>query len=152
MRRDGTNFVRELKELAGALIEREFEGAVVYAGDPEHVPTFGAGGTFCVEVASSGVEAAAGDCGRVVVTLRVWTYVDGDGAEAEEAVATLAGRLEAALFAAGGSLGLETEYVRTDYLTREKGRAFRRRRVRAGRTEWRVRQAAPLGRARGSCV
>ncbi len=156
MGRDGTNYVRELKELAGALIEREFEGAVVYAGDPEHVPAFGAGGTFCVEVASSGVEAAAGDCGRVVATLRVWTYVDGHGPQAEEAVAALAQRLEAALFGAGtpsgNALGLETEYLRTDYLTREKGRAFRRRRVRAGRTEWRVRQAAPLGRARGSCL
>jgi hypothetical protein len=148
VRRDATDYVREVKERARALIERELEGAAVYAGDPEHVPAFGAGGTFCVEAASSGVEAAAGGCGRVVVTLRVWTYVDGDGPEADEAVAALAQRLEAALFAAGtpsagaGSLGLETEYLRTDYLTREKGRAFRRRRVRAGRTEWRVRLAA----------
>lgn len=149
MRRDATDYVREVKERARALMERELEGAAVYAGDPEHVPAFGAGGTFCVEAASSGVEAAAGeDYGRVVVTLRVWTYVDGDGPEADEAVAALAQRLEATLFAAGapsagaGSLGLETEYLRTDYLTREKGRAFRRRRVRAGRTEWRVRLAA----------
>lgn len=148
MRRDATNYVREVKERVRALIERELDGAVVYAADPEHIPAFGPGGTFCVEAASSGVEAAAADYGRVVVTLRIWTYVDGDGSEAEEAVAALAQRLEAALFAAGlpsagaGSLGIETEYLRTDYLIREKGRAFRRRRVRAGRTEWRARLAA----------
>jgi len=148
VRRDATNYVREVKERVRVLIERELDGAVVYPADPEHIPAFGAGGTFCVEAASSGVEAAAADYGRVVVTLRIWTYVDGDGSEAEEAATALAQRLEAALFAAeapsagAGSLGLETEYLRTDYLTREKGRAFRRRRVRAGRTEWRVRLAA----------
>jgi hypothetical protein len=146
MRREATDYVRETLAKARALVARQFEGAVVYAGDREHVPARGDGGTFCVEAASSAVEAAAEDYGRVVVTLRIWTYVDGDGPEAEEAAAARAQRLEAALFAAGlpsgGALGLETEYLRTDYLTREKGRAFRRRRVRAARTEWRVRLAA----------
>ena len=94
------------------------------------------------------MEATAEDYGRIVVALRIWTYVDGDGPGAEKEVAALAQRLEAALFGAGlpsgraGALGFETEYLRTDYLTREKGRAFRRRRVRAARTEWRVRLAA----------
>jgi len=145
---DPTDYVKAVKEKARALLEREFDGAAVYAADPEHIPAFGAGGTFCLEAASSAVEAAAADYGRVVVMLRIWTYIDGVGPEAEEAVAALAQRLEAALFAArlprsrAGALGLETEYLRTDYLTREKGRAFRRRRVRAARTEWRVRLAA----------
>jgi hypothetical protein len=148
MRRDTTDYVGEMLTKTRALLAREFEGAVVYAGDPERVPAFGEGGTFGVEVASSAVEATAADYGRVVVALRVWTYVAGDGPAAEKEVAALAQRLEAALFAAGlpsaraGALGLETEYLRTDYLTREKGRAFRRRRVRAARTEWRVRLAA----------
>ncbi len=148
MRRGAADYVGEMLAKARALLAREFEGAVVYAGDPERIPAFADGGTFGVEVASSGVEARARDYGRVVVTLRIWTYVGGDGAAAEKEVGALAQRLEAALFAAGlpsgsaGALGLETEYLRTDYLTREKGRAFRRRRVRAARTEWRVRLAA----------
>lgn len=148
MRRDAADYVKEVKETVRALVAREFDGAAVYLGAPEHIPAFGAGGTFCVEAASSGVEAGAADRGRVVVTVRVWTYVDGDGPPAEETVTALAQRLEAALFAAGGpsggggSAGLETQYLRTDYLTRERGRAFRRRRVWAGRTEWSVRLAA----------
>ncbi len=148
MRRDATDYVGETAAKVRALLAREFEGAVICVGDPEQVPASGSGGTFGVEAASSAVEAAAEDYGRVVVTLRIWTYVGGDGPGAEGAVAALAQRLEAALFAAGlpsggaGALGLETEYLRTDYLTREKGRAFRRRRVRAARTEWRVRLAA----------
>lgn len=142
------DYVGEAAAKTRALLAREFDGAAVCAGDPERVPAAGRGGTFGVEIASSAVETTAEDYGRVVATLRIWTYVDGDGPAAAEVVTALAQRLEAALFAAGlpagggGALGLETQYLRTDYLTREKGRAFRRRRVRAARTEWRVRLAA----------
>jgi hypothetical protein len=142
------NYVREVATRVRTLITREIAGAAVYAGDPERIPAFGPGGTFAVEAAASGVEAGTAYNGYVAVTLRIWTYADGDGDEAEEAVSAAAQRLEAVLFAAKafslgeGALKLKTEYLRTDYLTREKGRAFRRRRVRAGRTEWRVRLAA----------
>ena len=148
MRYDVTDYVKKAKVEVKALIEREFEGAAVYLFDPGHVPAFGDGGTFCLEAAASAVETAAADYGRVAITLRLWTYVEGADGPAEEAVTALAQKLEAVLFAAtkpsfhADETRLETEYLQTNYMIREKGRAFRRKPLRAGRTEWRVRLAA----------
>ncbi|NIT36239.1 MAG: hypothetical protein GTN49_07030 [candidate division Zixibacteria bacterium] len=148
MRYDVTDYVKKTKEEVVALIKREFDGAAVYLFDPGHIPAFGDGGTFCLEAASSAVETAAADYGRVVVTLRVWTYVERADGAAEEAVTALAQKLEAVLFAAAEPsfrvypAWLATEYLQTNYMTAEKGRAFRRKPLRAARTEWRVRLAA----------
>jgi hypothetical protein len=148
LRYDVTDYVKKTKVEVKALIEREFEGAAVYLFDPGRVPAFGDGGTFCLEGAASAVEATAADYGRVAITLRVWTYVEGEDGPAEEAVTALAQKLEAVLFAAtkpsfhADETWLETEYLQTNYMIREKGRAFRRKPLRAARTEWRVRLAA----------
>lgn len=145
MQRKEINYMFELKGYVGALIEREFEDVNIYLSNPEYIPAFGVGGTFCIEAAASGVETRAEHYGQVYLALYIWTYLDGDDLETETEVAALAQRLEAALlatasFSTGAGLAkLETEYIHTDYLKREKGRAFRRRRVRAARTLWRVR-------------
>jgi len=146
---DGTDYVRDCKQTVKALLEEEFEDARVYLADLETIPTFGAGGTFCIEALSSGVETAAGALGQVLVTLRIWTYAEEvEGERAEEAVSSLAQKLEGVLLAAtrtapaAGRDWLATEYLETTYLPREKGRTWRRRYLRAGRTDWRVRLAA----------
>jgi len=147
LRYDVTDYAKKTKEEVIALIEREFDGAAVYLFDPGHIPAFGDGGTFCLEAAASAVETAA-DYGRVVITLGVWTYVEGADGAAEEALTALAQKLEAVLFAAAEPsfrvypAWLATEYLQTNYMIREKGRAFRRKPLRAARTEWRVRLAA----------
>jgi hypothetical protein len=148
LRYDVTDYVKKTKEEVKTLVEREFDGAAVYLFDPGRIPAFGDGGTFCLEAASSAVETAAADYGLVVVTLRIWTYVEGTDGAAEEALAALAQKLEAVLFAAtepsfrAYPAWLATEYLQTNYMIREKGRAFRRKPLRAARTEWRVRLAA----------
>jgi hypothetical protein len=148
VRYDGRDYVTETKLRVQELVASEFEGAAVYLADLDNIPTFGAGGTFCIEALGSAVDVA-GALPNVLVTLRVWTYVEAvDAAEAEERVAVLAQKLEAALLAASrpapaaGAPWLDAEYLATVYMPREKGRAFRRQYLRAGRTDWRVRLAA----------
>ncbi len=148
MRYDVTDYVKKTKKEVKTLVEREFDGAAVYLFDPGRIPAFGDGGTFCLEAASSAAETGAAGYGLVVVTLRIWTYVEGADGAAEEALAALAQKLEAVLFAATEPsfrvypAWLATEYLQTNYMIREKGRAFRRKPLRAARTEWRVRLAA----------
>jgi len=127
MRYDGTDYVGETAEAVRALLEREFGGAA----------------NFCVEAAASGVETAPSDYGRVVVTLRIWTFAnERDRRRAEEKVPALAQRVEAVLLAAARDPAcanwIRTEYLQTNYVTRRVGRPFRSRYVPAGRTEWRV--------------
>lgn len=131
MRYDATDYVGETVAAVEALLEREFAGAA----------------TFCLEAAASGVETAASDYGRVVVTLRVWTFAaERDAGRAEERVPALAQKLEAVLLAAARDPAypswVRTEYLQTNYVTRRAGRPFRLRYVPAGRTEWRVCLAA----------
>jgi hypothetical protein len=147
MRCDATDYVGETLGAVKALLEREFAGAAVYAGDMDRVPAFGGGGAFCLEAAASGVETAAADYGRVVVTLRIWTFAGERGGErAEEAVPALAQKLEAVLLAAARDPAypgwVRTEYLQTNYVTRRAGRPFRLKYIPAGRTEWRVCLAA----------
>lgn len=141
---DDRNYVQAVKEQLAALIAGTFAGARVYFADVDNIPAFGEAGTFCLEAGSSAVDTA----GRVVVALRIWSYVEEtDAAAAEQKVSALAQRLEAAIWAAtregpNPDFGwLATEYLETTYLPREKGRALRRRYLRAGRTDWRVRLA-----------
>ena len=147
MRYDAGDYVRETREAVKALLEREFVGAAVYGGEVDGIPAFGDGGTFCLEAAASGVETAAADYGRVVVTLRIWTFAgERDAERAGEAVPALAQKLEAVLLAAARDPAypswIRTEYLQTSYVTRRAGRPFRLRYVPAGRTEWRVCLAA----------
>ncbi|UCE26830.1 MAG: hypothetical protein JSW52_10870 [Candidatus Coatesbacteria bacterium] len=145
---DATDYVKETKELVKSLIETEFAGAIVHMSDPDNVPAYG-GGTFCVEGAASGADTSHGAFGQVYVTIRVWTYyTEVDNELAEARVSELAQKLEAVLLAAtsgGPAAGNDivgTDFIQTAYLTREKGRALRRKYLRAARTEWRVRLAA----------
>jgi len=147
MRRDGTDYVAETAAAVKALLEREFAGAAVYRGGPDDAPAPGGEGAFGIEAAASGVETAPSDYGRVVVTLRIWTFAaERGGRRAEEAVPALSQKLEAALFAASRDPAypswIRTEYLQTNYVTRRAGRPFRPRYVPAGRTEWRVCLAA----------
>lgn len=131
MRCDATDHVGETAAAVRALLEREFGGEAV----------------FRVEAAASGVQADPSDYGRVVVTLRIWTWAAGSNAGgAEEKVPALAQKVEAVLFAAARDPAypawIRTEYLQTNYVTRRVGRPFRARYVPAGRTEWRVCLAA----------
>ena len=131
MRYDATDYVGETAAGVKALLEREF----------------GSAATFCLEAAASGVQTAQSECGRVVVTLRIWTFAaERDGRTAEEKVPALAQKLEGVLFAASLDPAypgwIRTEYLQTNYVTRRVGRPFRLRHVPAGRTEWRVCLAA----------
>jgi hypothetical protein len=131
MRYDATDYVGETAAEVEALLEREFDGAAF----------------FRVEAAASGVQADPSDSGRVVVTLRVWTWAaERNGRGAEEKVPALAQKVEALLFAAARDPAYpgwtRTEYLQTNYVTRRVGRPFRSRYVPAGRTEWRVCLAA----------
>ncbi len=146
---DTGDYVTATKGQVKALIEAEFPGAVVYLADLDNIPAFGAGGTFCLEAASSAADTTNRAFGQVIVALRVWTYTEEvDAAAAEETVAALAQKLEAALLAAtrpgpdAARAWFATEYLETTYMPREKGRALRRKYLRAGRTDWRVRLAA----------
>lgn len=131
MRYDATDHVGESITGVKALLEREF----------------GAEAVFRVEAAASGVQTAPSDYGRVVVTLRIWTWAaERGGRGAEEKVPALAQKLEAVLFAAACDPAypgwMRTEYLQTNYVTRRVGRPFRSRYVPAARTEWRVCLAA----------
>lgn len=146
---DATDYVKKTKELVKNLIKGEFINAVVYMSDPDNVPVYGDDGTFCIEGVASGADTAHGAFGQVYVTIRVWTYyTEVDSEIAEERVSELAQKLEAVLLAAvSGGPGSNNDLVGVDfiqsvYLTREKGRALRRKYVRAARTDWRVRLAA----------
>lgn len=146
---DATDYVKKTKELVKDLIEAEFAGAVVYMSDPDNVPAYGDGGTFCIEGAASGADTSHGAFGQVYVTVRIWTYyTEVDNELAEARVSELAQKLEAALLAAasrGPGVGNDivgTDFIQTVYLTKEKGRALRRKYLRTARTEWRVRLAA----------
>lgn len=142
-----TDFVAETKAAVKDLIAEGFPGATIYLADYDNIPRFNDAGTFCLEAASSGVEVGAQR--HVVVTIRVWTYVEAaDAAVAEEALTARAQRLEGLLAAAGttapapGSRWLKPEALETVYQLREKGRLWRRQYLRAARTEWRVKLAA----------
>jgi len=142
-----TDFVAETKLAVKALIEQGFPGAAVYTADYDNIPRFGDAGTFCVEAAASGVEVGANR--HVVVTIRVWTYVEAaDAAVAEDTLTSRAQRLEGILAAAGAAAPapsvrwLRPEALETVYQMREKGRLWRRQYLRAARTEWRVKLAA----------
>jgi hypothetical protein len=131
MHYDATDYVGETATAVRALLEREFGGAAA----------------FRVEAAATGVEPAPSDYGRVVVTLRIWTFAaERDRRRAEERVPALAQKLEAVLLAAARDPAypdwVRTEYLQTNYVTRRAGRPFRLREVPAGRTEWRVCLAA----------
>jgi hypothetical protein len=131
MRYEATDYVGETASAVTALLGREFGGAAV----------------FRVEAAASGVQTAPSDYGRVVVTLRIWTFAgERDAGRAEERVPALAQKLEAVLFAAARDPAypgwIRTEYLQTNYVTRRVGRPLRSRYVPAGRTEWRVCLAA----------
>lgn len=146
---DATDYVKSTKELVKSLIEAEFDGAAIYMSDPDNVPAYGDGGTFCIQGLASGADTSAGAFGQVYVTLRIWTYyTEVDSELAEERVSELAQKLEAVLLAAalsgpGSSNDLVgTDFIQTAYLTREKGRALRRKYLRVARTDWRVRLAA----------
>ena len=115
MRYDATDHVGETAAEVKALLEREFGGAA----------------HFCVEAAASGVQTAPSDYGRVVVTLRIWTFAaERDAGRAEEKVPALAQRLEAVLFAAARDPAypnwIRTEYLLTNYVTRRTGRPFKK--------------------------
>lgn len=146
---NATDYVKCTKDLVRGLIEAEFAGAVVYLSDPDNIPAYGEGGTFCIEGFSSGVDTSPGAFGQVYVTVRVWTYCTEVNSElAEERVSELAQKLEAILLevssrgpATDNDL-MNTDYIQTVYLTREKGKALRRKYLRAARTDWRVRLAA----------
>jgi hypothetical protein len=146
---DATDYVKKTKELVKLLIETEFVNPVVFMSDPDNVPTYGDGGTFCIEGVASGADTSHGAFGQVYVTIRVWTYyTEVDSETAEERVSELAQKLEAALLAtvSGGPSSNNdlagVDFIQTVYLTREKGRALRRKYLRAARTDWRVRLAA----------
>lgn len=146
---DATDYVKKTKELVKNLIEGEFINAVVYMSDPDNVPVYGGDGTFCIEGVASGADTTHSAFGQVYVTIRVWTYyTEVDSETAEERVSELAQKLEAVLLAAasdGPSSNNDlvgVDFIQSVYLTREKGRALRRKYVRAARTDWRVRLAA----------
>jgi len=146
---DASDYVKATKLKVRDLIVDAFDGAVVYLADLDNIPAFGAGGTFCLEALGSAVDAGPGSFGQVAVTLCIWTYVETvDAAAAAEAVSALAQKLEAVLFAAtrdapgADDAWLATDFLQTSYMPREKGRAFRRKYLRAARTDWRVRLAA----------
>jgi len=149
VRYDATDYVLATKNSLRDLIVQEFPGAAVYMADLDVIPAFGGGGTFCLEAAASGADPGAGAFAPVVLTFRIWSYVEAVSAEAAEgALSALAQKLEAVVMAAtrpapaGDNPWLATEYLQTTYLPREKGRALRRKYLRAARTEWRVRLAA----------
>jgi hypothetical protein len=146
---DATDYVKKTKELVKNLIEDEFINAVVYMSDPDNIPAYGDDGTFCIEGVASGADTGHGAFGQVYVTIRIWTYyTEVDSEMAEERVSELAQKLEAVLLAAasdgpGSNNDLAgVDFIQTVYLTREKGRALRRKYLRAARTDWRVRLAA----------
>lgn len=146
---DATDYVKKTKELVKNLIEGEFINAAVYMSDPDNVPIYGDYGTFCIEGVASGADTTHGAFGQVYVTIRVWTYyTEVDSEVAEERVSELAQKLEAVLLtaASGGPSSnndlVGVDFIQSVYLTREKGRALRRKYLRAARTDWRVRLAA----------
>jgi hypothetical protein len=125
------DYLGELEETARGLILREFPGAALYRGDPAALPRVGEGGAFAVEAANSAFVADP-EGPRRVAAVRIWTYAD--DVRAVETVRRRAQHLEEVLLVARPRV----EYVRTVYMTRDKGRAFRRRAVGAACTEWRV--------------
>ena len=142
------DYIQDLKEQVCKLIKNTFDDAVVYLTNPESIPAFGSGGTFCVEpIASSMFTSAGKDEACHSITLNIWTYANGDDESAEKELTVIAGRLECVLYYAGkrfpgddipGLRFYETEHLHTDYRKREIGRAFRRRRIWAACTFWRV--------------
>jgi hypothetical protein len=142
------DYVKTVKLQIKGLIETEFEGSTVYLHDPDNLPDFGDAGTFCIEGLASGVNTAP-PVGQVYVTLRIWTYYNElDNELAEERVSGLAQKLEGVLLTAcsSGPAALSdlvgTDFIQTTYLAKQKGKALRRKYLRAARTDWRVRLGA----------